>query len=281
MKKNKILTVWAMLLVVLLLCTGCRPDLGKFDNEQIRTYAESMLDALIEDDVQAGYGLVSKVCTEAEFTPIFDQMQAMIGSVDTYSLELLSIQKSTNITNGQRTSVTSVSYQMVTGADKIIVSLQVDDDAGLISFYLTPYDKTDYFVTGTLGNMDSAGAWQWILLLSNLLVAGVTVFAIVDCCRQKIKKKAGWILLIILGFMAVGVTVSATGFRLNFNFGWILSYSALVRYGSGTFVLRLLMPVGAIGYFAARRSLLSQAASVPVPVEEGAEKTVEESDPEQ
>ena len=103
------------------------------------------------------------------------------------------------------------------------------------------------------------GIGIWALLLLNVLSLGFVAFAIVDCSRLKIKRKALWILLLVFGFVTLGATVSGSMFRIHFNFSWLTNYSALIRYGSGTAVIRLMLPIGAIVYFCTRRSLLKTA----------------------
>ena len=262
MKKNNSLAVCAIVLAVLVLCSGCAAAIQDLENAEVRQNTEAMLDALITNDFQAAYSLVSNICTEEDFKPTFTQMQALLGNEAVYELKLLSIYTNSAISNGQKSSSVSSVYEMTTLSEKLIVSIRVDDQVGLSSFYLTPYKYTDYYFTGTLEKMEDATGAQWLVLLLNVIVLGFVVFALVDCCRHKIKKKALWILLLILGFASVGATVSPTGIRVNFNVGWITAYSALIRYGTGTVTLRLLLPVGAIVYFAKRRSLLQQPPTV-------------------
>ena len=109
--------------------------------------------------------------------------------------------------------------------------------------------------------MDKTTALQWIVLLSNLLSLGLTVFAIVDCCRHKINKKVLWVLFLLLGFVSLEFSAYATGVRLNVHLGWIMGYSALIRYGSGAASLRLMFSIGAIVYLICRKSLIAAAVS--------------------
>lgn len=264
MKKSNTLSVCAVVLVMIVLCGGCASVMQNFENAEIRQYTELMLDAVIADDFQAAYSLVSEICSEADFAPVFTQIQEFLGSADAYELNLLSIYTNSTISNGQKSSVTSAVYEMTTKSDRVIVSVIMDNQIGLSSFYLTPYENTDYYSTGTLQNMKGATAAQWIVLLLNAIILGFTVFAIADCCRHKIRKKALWILLLILGFVSVGATISSTGFRLSFNVGWIMAYSALIHYGSGTLMLRLMLPVGAVSYFISRHSLLNESTPTTV-----------------
>lgn len=259
MKKNLVKSLCITIFTVLILCSGCTAVLEELENTEVRQSTERMLDALITDDYQTAYSLVNNVCTEEDFKSTYTQMRDFLGNTDAYDLKLLSVYTNSAFQNGQKIRSVSSNYEMTTKSNKIIVSIRMDDQVGLTSFYLTPYDKTDYYFTGTLETMKDATGAQWGFLLLNVIAIAFTVFALVDCSRQKIKKKALWILLLLLGFISLGATISSTYFRLNFNIGWISAYSALIRYGSGTVVLRLMIPVGAILYFAMRRSVLKQS----------------------
>ena len=229
-----------------------------------------MLDSLIANDFQAAYSLVKNICTEDDFRPTFTQMEEFLKDANTYKLKLLSIHTNNTISSGQKIRSISSVYEMTTEDNRIIVSVGMDGQIGINSFYLTPYENTDYYYTGTLNNMKGATATQWIFLLLNVLTIGLTVFALVDCCRQKIQKKALWILLLILGFFSVGITIYSTGFRLNYNLGWLTAYSAFIRYGSGTVTFRLMLPAGAIVYFIMRRSLLKDnTPTISIPENDG------------
>ena len=258
MRKIKYLAICSVFLILVLVCGGCVSALQNFDNPEIHQSAETMLDALIADDFQTAYSLVSSLCTEDDFKPTFTQMRALLGNTDTYELTLLSIYTNSRISNGEKSTSVSAVYEMTTTSDRIIVSIQTDSRIGLCSFYVTPYNQTDYYSTGGLQNMKGSTGVQWLLLLSNIITLGFTVFALVDCCRHKINRKLLWILLLIFGFVTIGITLSSTSFRLNWNVGWITAYSAWIRYGSGTATIRLMLPVGAICYFIKRRSLLTQ-----------------------
>ena len=261
MKKTNALAVCSILLAVILLFSGCASVIQNFENEDLRQYTESMLDAVIANDSQAAYSLVSNICTEADFALAFTQMHAVVGNADTYTLKLLHVSTNHSVSSDQTISTSSAIYEMTTDLDRIIVSVSANNQVGLCSFFLTPYEQTDYYSTGTVTTMRGATFTQWLFLLSNLISVGITVFALVDCCRHTIRKKALWILLLIFGFVSLGATVSATSFQFNFNVSWLMAYSALIRYGSGTIMIRFMLPVGAICYFIARQSLLR--ASVP------------------
>ena len=265
MKKKMFLPVCAIMLTFVLLFSGCSVDLQRFENAESRQYAETMLDALIANDPQAAYSIVSKICTEEEFKAMFTEMQSIIGKAESYELKLLSIHKNTNITNGQKTVTTRSVYEMTTELGRTIVSINMDNQVGVTFFNLTAYEHSDYYFTGTLGHMKKASGVQWALLLFNVLPVALSVYALIDCLRKKFKKKWLWILFLILGYFSLSLTLSPTKFSINYNVGSVMAYTALIRYGSGALIIRLMLPLGAILYFATAKERTSEAAHSDIP----------------
>ncbi len=271
MKKLRIIAVCIIVLSVIFICSGCAIDMQDFENAETRQLSEAMLNALIANDFQTAYSLVKNICSESDFAVIFEQMQEIIGNTDAYELKLLSIHTSSTITNkGNSKRVQSV-YEM-TGGSHIIVNVAVDEQLGIINFFLSPYEKTDYYSTGTIQNMNDATPLQWLFILLNVIPLAVTVLAIIDCLRKNIKKKALWMLLLIFGFFTISITLSASAFKANFNFGWFSAYSALIHYGSGTLAIRFMLPLGAIIYFLSRRNLLQKSIAKPELTEDNIEQ---------
>ena len=264
MKKFRIATALLIIVFLVVLCVGCSPDLSKYENTDVRLQTEAMLDAMIANDPSSAYVLTPEgAFTEKDFTEAFGDLRQMLGNSDSYELHLLYTQVNTSYTNTGNSKHIRATYDMKCDAGRFIVDVATDENLEIITFYITPYEKTDYYLTGTLNTMHEANAAQWVFILLNVLVLGFTVFAIVDCCRQKIRKKALWILLLVFGFITVGFTLSATAMRINFNLGWLSAYTALILYGSGAMVIRFMLPVGAIVYFIVRKSLLGKNPPQP------------------
>lgn len=268
MKKVRLFAALLLLFSLALLCAGCTPNLEAFENMDSRLHTESILDALIADDFQSAYTSFSNICSESEFTTIFQQMQELVLGTEKYGLKLLQIQNQTSIINSAQTKTIYSTYEMMSDSGRMIIDIVINEDSDILSFYITPYEHTGYYVTGMLANMEDATAVQWVFLVLNIIPLGFTIYAVVDCCRQKIRKKALWIIWLLLGFATIGFTLSASSVRLNFNLGWLTGYTSLIRYGSGAMVVRFMLPAAAISYFAARKTLLQKAAAESAPNEE-------------
>lgn len=264
MKTTKRIVVLLLVLAMVLLCGGCAALMEKAENAEIRSLTEAMLDALIADDFEGAYGLVKDVCSEQEFASAYKGLRGLLGSSGSYELKLMGISSKSTLNDGEKTSTVSATYLVECGNGKFLVDVVMKKEGGLLTFYLTPYEKTGYYSTGLLSNMEGASTVQWGLLLTNLIGLGLVGFSFVDCCRHKMKNKALWMFLILLGFVSFAATLGNSGIRLNFRLTWVTGYTALIHYGSEEWMLRVMVPAGAIGYLLARTNLLKKATTPTV-----------------
>lgn len=261
MKKFRI---FAVLLLVLVILAGCSVNVQDYEDPQVRGQCEAILGALLTGDYEGAYGPFRNSVAESDFAPAYDQLRQYLAGTEDYELTLLSIHINTKKTDGEKTKVTSAVYEMDHAGKKTVLNISVQEGVGVVTFMLTPYEDTDYSSTGTLGRMKGASWVQWLFLLLNLVSLGVTVYAVAHCARRKMEKKVLWILVLVFGFFTVGATISDTVFRTDFTLSWVTAYSALIRYGSGTLVARLMLPVGAIVYFLTNRT---KSSALPRPEE--------------
>ncbi len=259
MKKFRKSFVVMIVLVLILLLSGCKAFVGAFENEELRGHTDVMLNAILMNDADAGYSLVKDVCNRSDFDPAFKEMCKMLDGVKSYELKLLSIYQKSSYVNGESLKTIDSVYEMNTDGARYVVSVQMSSKAEKLYFFnLAPYEQTNLYYTGVITNMKGASILQWGFLLSNLLVIALTVFALIDCCRHKIKLKPLWIVIILLGAFSIGATISATSFHINFGLIWFTAYSAFVRYGGGQVLLRFVIPWGAPLYFILRHWLIKK-----------------------
>lgn len=263
MKSFKKSFIAVIVMILILLLSGCKAFVGAFENEELRNHTDTMLNAILMNDADAGYSLVQDVCKRTDFDPAFNEMCEMLDGVKSYELELLSIYQNSSYENGESLKTIDSVYVMNTNSSRYVVTVQMSSKAEkLCLFNLAPYEKTNLYYTGVITNMKGASILQWAFLLSNLLVIALTVFALIDCCRKKIKFKPLWIIIIILGAFSIGATISATSFNINFGLFWFTAYSAFVRYGGGQVLLRFVIPWGAPLYFILRHWLIKKPVEV-------------------
>lgn len=253
-------------LVLLLLClAGCgqqdeweqtlkaaeRMD-GITEDAQLRENTEKMLDALIADDVAGAYAALYAGTDYSQFLEVYDQLRQEVAGLETYQLMPVNINKS--VTNGVTT--VSVRYMMTAGEQRFYIDVtRAKDHEGLTAFYITEYIPV--VTNGTLSNMEGANAAQWGFLVIGMAELAFVLWAFVDCCRHKMRRKWLWLLLIALGYVLLQLVATPEQFRTGMRLGAFLSYTCLLGYSTGGFTLQFLIPAGAIVYVALRKRLFA------------------------
>lgn len=276
MKARRILV---LLVLAALLLAGCSNAVNDWDtmwdlalqldaavdDPQIRQLTEAMIDAIREDDVNAAYNLLVPGLDRDQFDSIYLQLKQLFKDMDVYMLVASQINKNTNMGSGG--TITSIRYMLSGGknaAGEIRVFVDVAQSSEypqqLYGFYINEYEEVTQ--TGTFTTMKGANAGQWVMLFVGLLETGFMVWMFVDCCTHKVRKKWLWLLLIALGVFVISASVD-NGVRLNFNVGLYFNvYTAAIAYSNGAYLLRIMVPVGAIVYQIKRKALFAKAVEV-------------------
>jgi hypothetical protein len=258
--KKRLYSLFAVILVLVLIFSGCTKAVGRFEEEELRQYTETILNAVLADDLQAAYQPFQNICLLEDFSAkVFGPMQEMLGLGGTYRLKLLSLETNVYQEGDEKISSRDAVYKLTIGEKHFIVSVGSDSTAGLRGFTVSPFESTDYYKIGTLLTLKGASWDQILWLLSNIITLGVWALALVDCIRKKHPGRFIWFFVIFLGFIGLGYTAGANDFRYNFNFAGLADYSALIAYGSGTTTLRFLMPAGAFLYWIVRLARFKNA----------------------
>lgn len=254
----------AIIMLLLLSVSGCDSkdewetarQLGlklenKVDDAQVRENTERMLSYILADDFENAHTMVCTVVTREDFRQPYADIRAVLQNVTEY--ELLASGRTNNVTNG--VSSVTIRYMLTSGEERIFVeSTCTEGSIGLTGFHVNAYNPVTQ--TGTLTSMKEANGIQWVFLVIGLLEAGFMVWMFVDCCRSKIRRKWLWLALTLLGAIAVSFTVDG-GLSYRYNIGLFFNlHTALIRYSSGGFTLRLMFPVGAVIYLILKKKLL-------------------------
>lgn len=234
---------------------------------ELREETEQMLNSLIADDFEAFYSQISDACSEEDAIALFPQMRDYLNGATTYELELYHM--SARVDNGVH--LREEKYFVKTDGGNFYVSIQTTSEVqGIAGFNIVKEEESGIASssTGTIFSMSGASLVQWALLMFALLETVFVIFSVVDCARQRIAKKALWILLILFASGTFMLTLSSSGLNFRFNLGFLFSHTALIVYNNGTRVLRLFVPIGAIIYWCLRKKLLSknktEELSIPV-----------------
>ncbi len=262
MKNTKILFRFAAILmtvVLLLSFAACNPGEVLEEKAEVRDMTARMLDSILNDDYGTARGLMPDSIDDESFQKFYDSARKLFDGVETYTLTMIGVKYSVADGVNRYTAV----YRLATnvGTDYDVTVGTSSDMEGLYGFHLTHAGADEAIYTGTLTTLKQATPEQWVMLFVGFATLVFVIAMLVDCCRHKIKQKWLWILVIILGSVALLVTLQEGSVNLNFSFFNLLSYTALLIYQSPANVvqLRLFLPVGAIVYLVFRRRLLAEA----------------------
>ena len=257
---NKIVIALIVLLITSLTLMGCQSILNKLEDQTLRENTVKMITALMMDDRTAAYNLVDDSQDFYDFYDNYKALSAFFGTVKTYDFELLSAYRGYTLLNGKAGTYSTAAYKLDANGESYVIEVSSHSAyEGLTGFFVVPFEQTDYYVVGDIGNMSDANWFQWAMLLSNVLVILALIIAFIDCCVHKVKLKALWLVLIAICFCTFGITLYPSGFRFIFDMGWIISYTAYITYGGGTQKFKVLIPLGLIIYLCVRRKMIELA----------------------
>lgn len=248
---RKFRMVILLLCVTLALCSCMMPE----ENQTMKSQTQALMDAIIADDQASVRSMISSTVSNAEFETFYKQARQVFGGVGAYTLKQLNW--NTNVTDG--VTVQQAQFVMTAGEETYLLQIVISSEMeGIAGFRFNVYEKT--VTTGTLLTMSGANSTQWLFLAIGLGQIGLLIWAVVDCARSKIKNKALWIVLILLGAVVCSFTAVKGNVSFNFNLGVFLTHTALIRYSTGGFMLRLYLPIGMVVYWILRSRLRADAA---------------------
>ena len=247
MKKYRVLLIIVCIFMMLCALSGCAQG-DKDANARLETATRSMLDALLSDDADGAYALVSNAATREEFSPVYAQMREMLSGVSSYELRQLGTNK-----KGSEYAVSFlVTATAADGERSYAVTAYEKTGAAGMSAFLLQRNEEKVVPKGSLSNMQDAGALSWCMLILGGLSWLFILAAALDCGLHAKKNKGIMLFIILFGMATLGFTLApSAGFSITH--GYYEPYSAFLLYPDGKEILRVLLPLGAIGWFILRR----------------------------
>ena len=254
----------ALLLAALMICSAilfCSCSKFKESNAELEGLGRAFIDSIIADDYDTAYSYVSEVSDEETFGELYAKVREMLGGETEYTLKLTGWNG--KVSNGVSTHTTVYTMTMESGKSFEVTFATAKGTNGLSSFYIAP-------VTASRTSGVVSVIIKVLVGALSIAVIVFTVLMIVDCARRKIKLKALWIVVILLG-IRLGMSLNGSNLALNGFIGLMVSMSK-VSIVQGGFSVRLLIPLGAIVYFFVRKKLRAPEIKVNPTVEEPKEQ---------
>lgn len=249
---KKVIKIFSVMLILIFAISLVSCD----DNEELKEKTEIMVNALINNNFDKAFNMVSGITTKENFQPTFTELSNYVDGVKSYELKQIGFKSQTQ--NG--ITATLATYLMTTNAKTYVVEAQQRSDVeGLYGFHILESQiNSDGIMCGTLLTMKGANVLQWIFLIVSFIELAFVIIVLIDAIKQKFDRKAIWIVLILLGTVSLTLNISNSG--INFNLGAIISLinsTALIRYATGQMAIRIMVPIGAIIYLIKRKSLIN------------------------
>ncbi len=255
MKRTAIIILAAAVICAVLL-GGCKQAMvDSVDSTQQDEIMAMVFDAVENGDTEVLAQYMSQdYISGDDIQQMADSGSAYIeGTVTDYKKTGWYINKS--LDNGVQTTTLDLSYNVMTDYDSYVVSTRFIQGANrweLIGFNVIR--MKDFKANGAIFSFENFDVVQLLMLLLSAASLALMIIAIVACAKSKVRKKALWIVMIVLLHTGVSLAFSPAGFRFNF---WILNVtlSSLQKYIDGTRVYNVLVPLGAILFLSLRRKL--------------------------
>ena len=253
MKKHvKILLLMFTLLLSVFLLSSC---ISREERALLKQNTEQFIDAVIAEDSDSAYNLVSPEITRYNFEIEFYNIRSYLSDINNYELKCISIHKTLHSQDDAEVLLMSARFLLTAESGNIVVDVETDDPEHFTSIWFTPEELTNLHYTGTLGHMSGASTAQWVFLAIGILTVLFTLITLVDSIRRKLRYKLLWILLILLASLLIRFSYANGLFNINFRPGIYFAITSLVHYGDGSMSISLFLPLGSILYYIFRKKM--------------------------
>ena len=252
MKRN-LIRLSALLLVTVLIALGLCSCTMKEDSTEAREICEDYFDAVIDNDFAAAYGIFDEVTDADSFKDVWIYTRDVLENSQSYELK----QVGWNSHTEKGVTLRQITFEIESDDEKTMYVTVILDDQGIYSFNVL--DSTEF-----INNTVFVRVIGIIMTVISFALFGVTIWMIVDACKRKIKHKALWILLIIIGaWFEVAIGIDAGYF--DFDFGLFFGIKTATAYTINQLQaigVRIAAPIGTIVYFFIRKSLSAREEAI-------------------
>ena len=252
MKRN-LVRLSALLLVTVLIALGLCSCTMKEDSAEAREICEDYFDAVIDNDFAAAYDIFDEISDADSFKDVWIYTRDVLENSQSYELK----QEGWNSHTEKGVTLRQITFEIESDDEKTMYVTVILDDEGIYSFNVL--DSTEF-----INNTVFVRVIGVIMTVISFALFGVTIWMIVDACKRKIKHKALWILLIIIGaWFEVAIGIEAGYF--DFDFGLFFGIKTATAYTINQLQaigVRIAVPIGTIIYFFIRKSLSAREEAI-------------------
>ena len=235
MKKIVRLALVFMIILSMLFISSCEVPIDT--DSTLYKNAEAMIEALSEDDSATARALFGEACTDEDFNAAYPQLAEFFRGIGEYDVSGLGFYR--GITNGISYSNMTLLISAEKGDFQLFVEERSDFPGVLSTFYVSEYENVvDLTPSGPVNVI------QIVLLLISALELAFVIWMTVDCAKRKIRKKALWIVIILLANVVFKLALTAG--NISFNVAFLFGISSFSVPSAGGFAISISIPIGAI-----------------------------------
>lgn len=239
---KRIAAIIALLGAVCLLFASCSVPID--ENGTLYQNSTKMIDAILADDAEAAYSIVSSAVSKEDFEQNYPNMKKAFEGVGEYTISCDKISK--GVDNGY--SYNRAVLRMEADTGEFLISVQeIAGYEGLVSFYIQPASES---------GASAGSSPMWITLCAIIISAielGFVIYAFIDCVRHCKRSRVLWAILILLGRVAVGFTLAGGSTKLSFTL--MIGVTTFLATTSGGIKLSFMVPVAAIVWMFLRNKM--------------------------
>ncbi len=243
-RKSFVLALFLSLLIMLTSCSNSFYELS--DDSPSDVFCRDLIDHVIAEEKEAAYAMLNSIVGAEDFEDLWSTFRTSAdGAADAdihQTYFWLFTEDGIDYFKGQ--------YLVEFDNGKYINLALLFEDGNIIRT-ITYLDITDFYPDA----IKTSEILNIILTVYSLLALGFCIWMIVDCARRPMRKKALWIIIILVGF-SLTLTIGRYGNNANFMVGFLFELSnASVDLGSLAIAAKAIIPLGAIIYFCMRKRL--------------------------
>lgn len=258
MIKNKKLMLIISILLVAMFLAGCNVlprAMNLIEEDDVREDLDDILKAIEEKNIDYIYNeyfsFLEKQELERGMNEIIDIYKGERVGTQYYRFDIRSFSSLGN--DHRKTTNKTVIYLIKTTETTYSIEMTyIKEGSGeyeLKGFYVSPY--LDYVVNAGFSNYTNK---NWVMFALNVVSYGLMILALILCIKTKIKKKALWIILILLQ-VGVTITLFPQQFRVHYSFIQFLGFSKYLLYAHGGTITSVFVHIFAIVFLFVRKSL--------------------------
>lgn len=254
MKKTIAMFTGLVFLLVLLL-SGCAESIKTPDQDKLMA---DIFNSIESENYDTAKKLMTGLISESDLDQALPSIAEYIhGNIKEY--KKIGYYFHTSVSNSDKINSQTLTYNVKTDYDDYnveMVLLQKNGGAWNIYGY-NVIRASEANVTGSLLDLSNFDFLQLFLLIFSAGSLALIIIAIVKCAKSPIRRKALWIVLIIL--LQIGFSVAQSASRSEFRIMLFLGMSSLFKYSDGSYALSVIVPLGAILFLCLRKRLIYSA----------------------